>query len=52
VRYLDMPLIQVSSSGIRRRVRERVPIRYLVPEKVAGYIEEKALYGAKEAVAT
>jgi nicotinate-nucleotide adenylyltransferase len=52
VRYLDMPLIQVSSSGLRRRVREGVPIRYLVPEKVAGYIEEKALYGAKEAVAT
>jgi nicotinate-nucleotide adenylyltransferase len=52
VRYLDMPLIQVSSSGIRRRVREGAPIRYLVPEKVAGYIEEKALYGTKEAVAT
>ena len=30
VRYLDMPLIQVSSSAIRRRVREGVPIRYLV----------------------
>jgi nicotinate-nucleotide adenylyltransferase len=52
VRYLDMPLIQVSSSGIRRRVREGTPIRYLVPEKVASYIEDKALYGAKEAVAT
>jgi nicotinate-nucleotide adenylyltransferase len=52
VRYLDMPLIQVSSSGIRRRVRDGLPIRYLVPEKVASFIEEKALYGAKEAVAT
>lgn len=52
VRYLDMPLIQVSSSGIRRRVREGAPIRYLVPDKVVGYIEDKALYGAKEAVAT
>jgi nicotinate-nucleotide adenylyltransferase len=52
VRYLDMPLIQVSSSGIRRRVHEGTPIRYLVPEKVASYIEDKALYGAKEAVAT
>jgi nicotinate-nucleotide adenylyltransferase len=52
VRYLDMPLIQVSSSGIRRRVREGAPIRYLVPEKVASYIEDQALYGAKEAVAT
>ena len=57
VRYLDMPLIQVSSSAIRRRVREGLPIRYLVPEKVASFIEEKELYGAgaesaKEAVAT
>jgi nicotinate-nucleotide adenylyltransferase len=52
VRYLDMPMIQVSSSGIRRRVRDGAPIRYLVPDSVASYIEEKALYGAKEAVAT
>jgi nicotinate-nucleotide adenylyltransferase len=56
VRYLDMPLMQVSSSAIRRRVREGVPIRYLVPEKVASFIEAKELYSgqgsAKEAVAT
>ena len=38
VRYLDMPLIQVSSSAIRRRVREGVPIRYLVPDKVVEYM--------------
>jgi nicotinate-nucleotide adenylyltransferase len=56
VRYLDMPSIQVSSSAIRRRVREGLPIRYLVPDKVAGYIETKELYtaqgSAKEPVAT
>jgi nicotinate-nucleotide adenylyltransferase len=56
VRYLDMPLIQVSSSAIRRRVREGVPIRYLVPDKVADYIEANGLYAGKkadkEAVAT
>jgi nicotinate-nucleotide adenylyltransferase len=56
VRYLDMPLIQVSSSAIRRRVRERLPIRYLVPDRVAEYIETKKLYAGqgseKEAVAT
>ena len=55
VRYLDMPLIQVSSSAIRRRVREGVPIRYLVPDKVAEYIASHELYGAqgspKEALA-
>jgi nicotinate-nucleotide adenylyltransferase len=46
VRYLDMPLIQVSSSAIRRRVAAGRPIRYLVPDPVAGYIEAKGLYGA------
>jgi nicotinate-nucleotide adenylyltransferase len=56
VRYLDMPQIQVSSSAIRRRVREGMPIRYLVPDSVADYIETKGLYAAKgskkEAVTT
>jgi nicotinate-nucleotide adenylyltransferase len=53
VRYLDMPLIQVSSSAIRRRVREGLPIQYLVPDKVADYISSHDLYSAgrtKEAV--
>jgi nicotinate-nucleotide adenylyltransferase len=45
IRYIDMPIIQVSSSGIRRRVGEGRPIRYLVPDKVAEYIAGKGLYG-------
>jgi nicotinate-nucleotide adenylyltransferase len=49
VRYLDMPLIQVSSSAIRRRVRESMPIRYLVPDSVADYISTNDLYGAGRA---
>jgi len=36
----------VSSSAIRRRVREGVPIRYLVPDTVADYIASHDLYGA------
>jgi nicotinate-nucleotide adenylyltransferase len=56
VRYLDMPLMQVSSSAIRRRVRDGAPIRYLVSDKVAEYIDRKGLYAGKgtekEAVAT
>ena len=53
VRYLDMPLMQVSSSAIRRRVSEGLPIRYLVPDRVAEYITENNLYAsgrAEEAV--
>jgi nicotinate-nucleotide adenylyltransferase len=49
VRYLEMPLIQVSSSAIRRRVREGVPIRYLVPDAVGDYISSHDLYGAENA---
>jgi nicotinate-nucleotide adenylyltransferase len=47
VRYLDMPLIQVSSSAIRRRVAAGRPTRYLVPDAVASYIEANGLYGAE-----
>jgi nicotinate-nucleotide adenylyltransferase len=46
IRYLDMPIIQVSSSAIRRRAAAGQPIRYLVPDKVAAYIEANGLYGA------
>jgi nicotinate-nucleotide adenylyltransferase len=53
IRYVDMPLMQISSSAIRRRVADGRPIRYLVPDKVASYIGSKGLYGAaKEAAAT
>ena len=46
IRYLDMPIIQISSSSIRRRVAEGLPIRYMVPDKVASYIGAKELYGS------
>jgi nicotinate-nucleotide adenylyltransferase len=46
IRYLDMPVMQVSSSAIRRRVKAGLPIRYLVPDKVANYIGANGLYGA------
>jgi len=51
IRYLDMPVMQVSSSAIRRRVAAGLPIRYLVPDKVASYIGTNDLYGAAKAAA-
>jgi nicotinate-nucleotide adenylyltransferase len=39
-----MPRIGVSSTLVRRRVRAGQPIRYLVPEAVAEYIEREGLY--------
>lgn len=44
IRFFDMPRIDVSSTEIRRRVREGREVRYLVPEPVAGYIEREGLY--------
>ncbi len=41
---VSMPLLEISSSDIRRRVRKNLSIRYLVPEKVADYIHQKKLY--------
>jgi nicotinate-nucleotide adenylyltransferase len=46
IRYLDMPMIQVSSSSIRRRIAAGQPIRYLVPDRVANQIGATGLYGA------
>jgi nicotinate-nucleotide adenylyltransferase len=42
--FLHTPLIDISSSDIRARVREGKPIRYLVPQAVARYIAEHNLY--------
>jgi nicotinate-nucleotide adenylyltransferase len=48
VRFFDMPRIDVSSSLVRRRIGESKPVRYLVPGKVIGYVEENGLYGASK----
>jgi nicotinate-nucleotide adenylyltransferase len=50
IRYLEMPIIQISSSAIRRRAGAGQPIRYLVPDKVAAYIEANGFYGASASV--
>jgi nicotinate-nucleotide adenylyltransferase len=52
VRHVDMPVIQISSTGLRRRVREGRPIRYLVPPAVEEYIGSHELYRAKVGAAS
>jgi nicotinate-nucleotide adenylyltransferase len=44
VRFFDMPRLDISSSLIRRMVAAGRPIRHLVPDGVAAYIEEAGLY--------
>ncbi len=44
--FFEMPRVDVSSSLVRERARAGKPIRYLVPDKVAGFIAAQSLYGA------
>lgn len=41
---LEMPQFGVSSSAVRERAAAGRPLRYLVPESVARFIEEKGMY--------
>jgi nicotinate-nucleotide adenylyltransferase len=41
---LDMPVIGISSSGIRQRIAQGLSIRYLVPAEVEKYITEQKIY--------
>jgi nicotinate-nucleotide adenylyltransferase len=44
VRYIENPLIDISSTCIRKRVQERKTIRYMVPKEVEDYIMSRELY--------
>ena len=44
VQFLDTPQIDISSSMIRERVREKKSIRYYVIPEVLEFIQEKRLY--------
>lgn len=42
--YLQNPLIDISSGDIRRRIKTGKPFRYMLPEKVYGYVQSRNLY--------
>lgn len=42
--FIDTPLIELSSTLIRQRLHDGLPVRAMIPEKVERYIREKGLY--------
>jgi len=42
--WLDAPYLDIAASDLRRRVREGLPLRYLVPPPVEAYILRHRLY--------
>ena len=52
VHRMDIPALAISSSDLRGRVARGAPIRYLVPDEVARYIHDHALYQAPAAPGT
>jgi nicotinate-nucleotide adenylyltransferase len=46
--FVHMPLIEISSSDLRERAARGMPLRYLVPDRVADFIGVHGLYAAGE----
>ncbi|OGU34861.1 MAG: nicotinate (nicotinamide) nucleotide adenylyltransferase [Ignavibacteria bacterium GWB2_35_6b] len=42
--FIDSPVIDISSTQIRDRVRKNLPVDFLVPQKVKEYITSNSLY--------
>jgi len=46
IEILEIPALTISSTDIRRRIAEGRPVRYLLPDAVASFIDEHGLYRA------
>ncbi len=43
-RYLSVPMLDISSTDIRKRIKSGKSVKYLLDEKVGNYIKENGLY--------
>lgn len=44
IHYVDAPKIGISATMIRQGIQEKKSVKYLMPEKVAKYVEDMGLY--------
>lgn len=44
---IDAPIMELSSTDIRKRIKNGKSVRYMLPDKVMRYIEENSLYGSR-----
>lgn len=47
IHYVDAPKIGISATMIRQGIQEKKSVKYLMPEKVAKYVDEMGLYRSK-----
>jgi nicotinate-nucleotide adenylyltransferase len=44
IEYVDTPIIEISSSMVRERVKRGLSVKYLVPDKIIEYVDYEELY--------
>ncbi len=49
IKLMQVPALSISSTDIRRRIKNGQPIKYLLPESVENYIRKQGLYWQAEA---
>ena len=44
IHFMEVPALDISSSDIRNKIRQGIPVKYLLPESVEEYIKKYHLY--------
>jgi len=42
--WVDVPAMEISSTGLRKKIKNGCSVQYLIPDKTLAYIKEKELY--------
>ncbi|MCD7854377.1 MAG: nicotinate-nucleotide adenylyltransferase [Clostridiales bacterium] len=48
IKYIESPRLNISSTDIREKIKSGSSVKYMTPDCVVKYIEEKGLYGCKK----